>query len=99
MKRIKTSAIILYFLCFIAWLVSLIFLKETVIPLALAINLLIEAVWNVMVIFSKPRYDGHLVFVTKEDEKKEIYRFELYDPPEDWPEKNELIIKVESKNV
>ena len=88
-----------YIVSLIAWIVSFIFLGDTVFPLALAINLVIETVWEIVLIFFKPRYDGHLIFKAKEgDDGKEIYRFELYDAPEEWPNKKELIIRVGTKN-
>lgn len=98
MNRIKHCIHAGYLISLIAWIVSFIFLRGTVFPLALAINLVIESLWEVVLIFFKPRYDGHLIFKLKEGEEgKEIYRFELYDAPEDWPNKKELIIRVGTK--
>ena len=88
-----------YIISILAWIVSFIFLRDTVFPLALSINLFIETIYEVVMIFFKPRYDGRLLFKMNEKEDKEIWRFELFDPAEEWPNKKQLIIKVETKDV
>lgn len=98
MIREKKCIHIAYIISVIAWIVSFIFLRGTVLPLALAINLFIETIWEIVLIFFKPRYDGRLVFKVNEKDDKEIWRFELFDPAEEWPKKTQLMIKVETKN-
>jgi len=95
MKKLRSIGIIAFLVSLLIWVATFILFNHTIWPLVMAINIVTNICWNALLMFYRPNYDGALVFT--DYDKKEIWRLVVNGTPDDWPKKDELILKVEKK--